>query len=70
MDSVDYCIVDINRSLCNSLSEGYTYRDVQYTWTHGNGKSIKMSPDMRMAMFDLIGSPHEITNLSHAQCEY
>ncbi len=31
--------------------------DLQYVWTHGADRSIKMAPDMRLSQFDLIGFP-------------
>ena len=31
--------------------------DIQYVWTHGASKSIKMATDMRLSQFDLIGHP-------------
>lgn len=37
--------------------DGYNDRDVQYIWTHGLLKSIKMAADMRLSQFDLIGFP-------------
>ena len=52
---------------CYVLSEGYTHKDVEYSWSHGAGSSIKMSPDMRMSMFDLIGYPHDKDNITQVQ---
>lgn len=39
------------------ISDGYGIKDVVYKWTHGERNSIKMSPDMRLSQFDLIGYP-------------
>ena len=53
----------------NFSSEGYTYKDIEYEWSHGSGSSIKMSPDMRMSMFDLTGYPHDRENVTQVQGE-
>ena len=39
------------------LIDGYGVEDVQYVWTYGALKSIKMASDMRLSQFDLIGHP-------------
>ncbi len=49
--------------------EGYTHKDVEYIWSLGSGSSIKMSPDMRMSMFDLIGYPHDKGNITQVHGE-
>lgn len=40
-----------------SIADGYSISDVQYIWTHGASKSIKMASDMRLSQFDLIKIP-------------
>ncbi len=46
----------INKHL-TFFPDGYGVEDIQYIWTHGAHKSIKMAPDMRLSQFDLIGHP-------------
>ena len=41
----------------NIVPDGYSASDVEYVWTHGNGKSIKMASDMTLSQFDLVGIP-------------
>ncbi|XP_074650714.1 gamma-aminobutyric acid receptor subunit alpha-2-like [Tubulanus polymorphus] len=38
-------------------SYGYSTRDVSYRWVFGPEESIKISPDMKLSQFDLIGHP-------------
>ncbi len=37
--------------------DGYGLGDIQYKWTHGPSRSIKIASDMRLSQFDLIGHP-------------
>ena len=54
------------------LADGYGTKDVQYKWTHGLGKSIKISRDMKMSQFDLIAFPqfNDSASRSGGMCFY
>ena len=56
--SIKYFWVDIcNCSNYSNVTDGYGTSDMMYFWTYGEGKSIKMAPDVRLSQFDLEGFP-------------